>query len=702
MALNRMAVALLLGLFWPCLPVAADTVTVDSSAWPVQEHPACRGTGARVCDLRIYQVMVESFVDGDPDHDYNAGYGTSHHKGDLRGIIESLDYIKGLGMNAIWLTPVFDSHAGEPQKRIDGSEVVEPRLDATGYYTRNYFAIDPKFGTMDDARELVNAAHDRGMYVFFDGVFGHHKGELVPSPTGKLPVDSTDPADYFGNPSGYPGRVVDYDDPATLAFYKEVATYWVTEIGLDGWRLDVAYQVPLPAWREIKAAVEQASEARRLAGHRWGTLGYMVAEIFSGADDIVDQALGDEGNPALDSAFDFPLRWATVGVLGAEENGLNSRPASTLNEGWAYGAHSNTYRDDAVLNMMLGNHDFVRFGDLLQRAGLAEPEDPEWWARHELAFMVQAAYRGSITRYYGEEIVDEVPGFAAPATNNCVEQGLCDDHVARSSAKIPGVSVPADSLSDDQQSLIQAHRELMALRARYPALSRGTRQHLYSDASLYADLKTHGSQQIVFAMNTGDGTRELRISVDLLNSAPETAWRLVDGSAVPVEDGYLVIELEGMSGVYVLPGDAPPPFAAINAGMTDAWLDQDKPGQGFFMTVFPDIEILFLSWFTFDAERPPPGTPSVIGEPGHRWLTAQGRFTGNQALLDVYLTSGGVFDWPVPAPTTVPNGWIELEFDGCRKGRLTYRVEQAGLEGEMPLERILDDNALLCEMLGGE
>ena len=217
--------------------VRADTVTVDPGLTPVQVLPGCEGTGAETCDLRIYQVMVESFVDGDPDHDYGEGYGNSHHRGDLRGVIQSLDYIRELGMNAVWLTPVFDSHAGEPQVRLNGSTHVDLRMDATGYYTRNYFAIDPKFGTMDDARELVNAAHERGLYVFFDGVFGHHKGNPVASPSGRLPVDSSDPADYGSDPNGYPGRVVDYDDPATLEFYKEVARYWIEELGIDGWRL---------------------------------------------------------------------------------------------------------------------------------------------------------------------------------------------------------------------------------------------------------------------------------------------------------------------------------------------------------------------------------------------------------------------------------------------------------------------------------
>lgn len=693
----RLAVLLAALLF---LGTAEAQRVVDQSVGPVQENRACGRNLAEVCDLRIYQVMVESFVDGDSAHDYTDGYGTSHHRGDLRGIIQSLDYIRDLGMNAIWLTPVFDSDAGQPQRRIDGSTHVDLKLDATGYYARNFFAIDPKFGTLEDARELVDAAHERGLYVFFDGVFGHHKGDLAPSPQGRLPIDSTDPGDYFGNPSGYPGRVVDYDAPETLEFFKEVATYWIKEIGIDGWRLDVAYQVPLPAWREIKAAVEAAAQSRRLAGKQWGTLGYMVAEIFSGADDIVTQALGTEAEPALDSAFDFPLRWATVGVLAAEENGLSGRPASTLNESWAYGAHSYNYRPGAVLNMMLGNHDFVRFGDLLQRAGIAEPEDAAWWARHRLAFMVQAAYSGVITRYYGEELGDEVPNFAAPVAGDCASQGLCDDHVARSSAKVPGVSVMAESLSADQQALLQFHRELMTARSDYSALSRGSRQHLFSDNVLYIDLKTHGSQQVVFAMNSGSSPQTIRIATSLFLDAPEMAWDILGGSPVTVSGGYLEFELEALQGRYILLAGQAVGRAAINFGMADAWFDPTTNGQGFLISVFPQVGQVFLAWFTFDTERPADGTPAYLGEPGHRWLTAQGSLAGHRAQLRAYSTSGGVFDSPQPVPQPEAVGWMELEFHGCNEARLLYHLDQPALEGEVPLQRIVTDNVALCEVLG--
>ena len=108
-------------------PNRAAAVQVNSAAEGVQLKEGCAGESAEVCGLRMYQVMVESFVDGDPARNYNAGYGTSHHKGDIRGIINSLDYIQSTGMNAIWLTPVFDSVAGSVVRR--GRAESEARCD---------------------------------------------------------------------------------------------------------------------------------------------------------------------------------------------------------------------------------------------------------------------------------------------------------------------------------------------------------------------------------------------------------------------------------------------------------------------------------------------------------------------------------------------------------------------------------------------
>jgi pullulanase len=480
--------------------------------------------------------MVESFVDGDPARNYNTGYGTSHHKGDIRGIINSLDYMKSIGMNALWLTPIFDSYAGTPHQNGN----VDSKLDATGYYARDYFKIDPKFGSLADAQELVDEAHERGMYVLFDGVFGHHKGNLIPSPTGKLPVNSS------------PG-FVNWNSTASLAFYTEVATYWINELGIDGWRLDQAYQVPANRWDDIREAVEQASAQRAVAGHEWGTLGYMVAELWRTAEVITEEGYGTDANPVLHSAFDFPVRYGIVGVVGSEENeAMSGRPASVIAESWAYGAHDNIYPDHAISNLMLGNHDLVRFGDLLQRADIANPGDAEYWARHKLAFTFQAAYTGPITRYYGEEIGDELPNYANRVTNNCANLGQCDDHVARTSAKILGVTVTTAQLSANQHGLLSFHADLMAIREAYPALSHGSRQHLYSDDDLFLDLKTFGEQQIVFAMNVGDVPQQVRLSQSLFDGSTLFAWDLLAGERINLNQGFVDFSLAPLAGRYLL------------------------------------------------------------------------------------------------------------------------------------------------------
>ncbi len=308
----------------------------------------------------------------------------------------------------------------------------------------------------------------------------------------------------------------------------------------------------------IKSEVETVSAQRAQAGEEWGTLGYMVAEDWSGAQTIANRAFGTNANPILDSAFDFPVRYATVGVLAAEENGWSGRPASVLGDSWSYGAHDQTYPDHALPNLMLGNHDLVRLGDLLQRANIADPDEAEYWNRHRLMFMVQGAYSGPITRYYGEEIGDELPGYANQVTSGCASLGLCDDHVARTSAKILEVTVTSSDLSVDQLALMQFHQDLMDMRSQYPALSHGTRQHLYSDNDLYIDLKTHGDEQIVFAMNVSDSPIIVELNASLFASAPPSAWDLLNEVSVDFVSGYLTFALQPLSGQYILLEAGPP------------------------------------------------------------------------------------------------------------------------------------------------
>ncbi|PIB13555.1 alpha-amylase family glycosyl hydrolase [Vibrio rotiferianus] len=467
--------------------------------------------------LRMYQIMVESFVDGDLSIGHGTGYGTSHHNGDLQGIIDSLDYIQDLGINAIWLTPIFESEA------IDGQDHWADRLDATGYFATDYFKIDPRFGDLETARTLVNEAHKRGLYVFFDGVFGHHKNGLIkPSPSGLLPSGASNPVDY----------------PASLDFYKEVATYWVKELKIDGWRLDQAYQVPTDAWTKIRKAVDEASQNvtyTNADGKQVNPLGYMVAEVWKGESDIASETYGSADDPALCSAFDFPMRYRILETLAVNESGVGGRGVDWLDNG--YQTH-NQYPAHAQPNLMIGNHDLVRFGDLLQRGGLADVNDAEYWLRHKAAFAFQAAYTGPITLYYGDEIGDQVDGFAAKEDNNtCAIRGVCDDHVARSSAKIEGITATLDANQVDLKNYVKS---LMNKRAAHPALYQGSRTNLVASNGSYVDLKKSGDDQVLFALNTLESARNIVLTESQVGSNQALIDLMTNQQITPSNGQYLI------------------------------------------------------------------------------------------------------------------------------------------------------------------
>lgn len=516
---------------------AASSAVTDSTL------PCNQGSSATdVCDLRIYQVMVESFIDGDANHDYNFAYGNSQHKGDLQGIIDAIPYIASTGSNALWLTPIFHSIAES------GQDHWADRLDGTGYFTSDYFAIDPKFGTEAQFRELVDTAHAAGIRIFLDGVFGHHKGNVVPSPNGLLPTGDANPVDYPGV------------DNATIDFYKEVATYWINEYQIDGWRLDQAYQVPLEYWQEIREAVESASadpdNSYQLDSASTQPLGYMVAEIWKGESDIASEAYGEEANPALLSAFDFPMRYRLVQTLAGEESGRSNRPASNLASGFL--TH-NAYPSHATPNLMLTNHDLVRFGDLLQRSGLANPEDDDYWKRHQAAFAFMTAYSGPITLYYGDEIGDEVADYfdqvdCANDGGQGATAGYCDDHVARSPAKIEGLpTVLGDApfaANEPQAALRDFVAQAFSLREQQPALARGSRTHIFSNDYLYIDRKDTDSNHVLFVLNAKPNPLSFSIEGEAIGSSGELV-SLLDNQRFAPSGGLYDFELAPFEALFL-------------------------------------------------------------------------------------------------------------------------------------------------------
>ncbi|GAK21210.1 neopullulanase [Vibrio sp. JCM 19052] len=292
-------------------------------------------------------------------------------------------------------------------------------------------------------------------------------------------------------------------------------------------------------------SVDKASQSvtyTNVEGDQVNPLGYMVAEIWKGESEIASDAYGAADDPALCSAFDFPMRYRVVETLAVNESGVGGRGVDWLDNG--YQTH-NQYPSHAKPNLMIGNHDLVRFGDLLQRGGLADVNDAEYWQRHKAAFAFQAAYTGPITLYYGDEIGDQVDGFDAKEDNNtCAVRGVCDDHVARSSAKIEGVTATLDANQVDLKNYVKS---LMTMRADHPALYQGSRTNLVASNGSYVDLKVSGDDQVLFALNTLESARNIVLTEAQVGSN-QALVDLITNQQITPSNGQYQIPMSSLQG----------------------------------------------------------------------------------------------------------------------------------------------------------
>ena len=195
------------------------------------------------------------------------------------------------------------------------------------------------------------------------------------------------------------------------------------------------------------------------------------------------------------------------------------------------------------------------------------------------------------------------------------------------------------------------------------------------------------SKNSFVAVGTIDGNRiDATTTVDVACTVPDIVLTITgDGTAVFSRIGI--------------------PLVQMNAGLNDAWYNPETDGQGFFITVFPDLNAVSLAWFTYDNELPAEDATANLGDPGHRWLTAVGPIEGNQAIMEIEMTSGGLFDTTTLIDRTEPpgsDGTIILTFDSCNSGTIEYDIPSINRQGNVPIRRVADDNIVLCEALNAD
>ncbi len=485
---------------------SAGSKTVSASI-SVVEKPA-NTLVTNFNELRIYQVMVASFQDGDPSIGFTQMWGPDNQTkgGDLQGIIKAIPYIKELGCNALWMTPIFNSNGSD-------------KLDATGYFAYDYFNIDPHFGTMEKFDELVDLCHENGINVILDGVFGHNKGKVASSPS----------RNGIKNPGIIPStsNPVDYaNDSNSLKYYSDVARYWITEHKIDGWRFDQCYQVGLGDkdndtgvfpkntgtnghnyWYDIRKVVEEAASSNGTLGTDWGTLGYMVGEHWHGDSTVIQMgsvnagytssSYGNTSNAAkgygLNSCFDFPAYYKVVQGFAQEWGGTTTGNITTglsylyktySEKGYSCKEDDGSY-ETYYPNFMLSNHDLFRVGDLINKKYSDGFESDNYAKRNMVLLAAQAAYTGPITIYYGDEIGDH---------NATTTTGWGTDNVARSSGKISGFNEREQKVHDWTQKCLEARSE-------HEALWNGSNEQVIGENDFYVAKKVGGGETIYIAFN---------------------------------------------------------------------------------------------------------------------------------------------------------------------------------------------------------
>jgi len=137
----------------------------------------------------------------------------------------------------------------------------------------------------------------------------------------------------------------------------------------------------------------------------------------------------------------------------------------------------------------------------------------------------------------------------------------------------------------------------------------------------------------------------------------------------------------------------------INAGLNDAWVSEDAPFQGMFITVFADLGLVFVAWFTFDSQ-PPGADTATFGASDQRWVTGLGTIDGNQVVLNMELTTGGVFNGSDPLPTQdTAYGTMTIVFKDCTEATVTFNFPGPAASGEFIINRVVPDNVSMCEVL---
>jgi alpha-amylase len=563
-------------------------------------------------DQDFYFVMGDRFANGDTGNDTGGLTGdrlatgfdpTSkgfYNGGDLKGLTSKLDYIQGLGTDAIWLTPVFKNKAVQLE---DG-----PSAGYHGYWITDFTQVDPHLGTNQDLADLVHAAHQRGMKVFFD-IITNHTADVIGYSEGDRTAYVSKDASPYKTAGGQPFDDRDYAgtnsfpalDPATSfpyhpvltpaeqdlkapAWLNDVTMYhnrgnttftgedsqygdffglddlftekpqvvdgmiqiyksWVDDFGIDGFRIDTMKHVNDEFWQKFGPAMQT------IAARDGNPNFFMFGEVALDGSGPAQKSFTSHytTHDDMQAVLDFPFQDAARGF--ASKSLGNSQLAQFFaNDDWYTDRDSNVYE----LPTFLGNHDMGRIGHFLQ-ADNPGADDAELMARDRLAHELMYFSRGNPVVYYGDE-----QGFTGNGGDQDARQTMFASHVA-------------DYLDDDQigtdrtaaqdnfvtgHPLYQAIQQLAQLTAQRPALRNGAEQMRYASSGpgvfAFSRIDRRHQKEYVVALNNSETTSSADVPTFIRKGGFEKLYGAGPAGLTSHSDRSLSLTLPGLStAVYV-------------------------------------------------------------------------------------------------------------------------------------------------------
>lgn len=478
------------------------TLSLAGGARPLQAPAQVQSFGPGwVRDAVFYQIFPERFCNGDTTNDPPGtepwgGKPTTKNffGGDLRGIVSRLDYVASLGVNAIYLNPVFAS--GSNHK----------------YNTSDYLRIDPAFGDEPVFRELVDSCHARGIRVILDGVFNHTGVDFFAFADLKKNGAHSPYAGWYnvhGYPVGPAGKP-NYDcwwgfgslpklmtgNPAVRAYLFDVTRHWLGA-GIDGWRLDVPNEIPHAFWIEWRRVVKSINPEAYILGEIW--------------DDGTPWLRGDQ----FDGVMNYPLRAACVDFFASGKTSATQFDSALARQRRMYPSEV-TF----TLFNVLGSHDTERFLTLCRG-------DVRAW---ELALLFQMTYPGAPSLYYGDEV-----GMTGGKDPECRGTMVWD---------------PAKQDAE----MLRFTREAIALRKDHAVLRRGAFTPVAADDArqVYAYLREDRSSAALVVLNRGDS--DVRLPLSMRGIAGIRSWKGIwpaTGDAFTAGRDSITVTVPGMSGIVI-------------------------------------------------------------------------------------------------------------------------------------------------------